>query len=125
VEVVPRKLYLFQLADGRVPFIDWLHGLRDRQAVQRIQVRIDRLSLGNIGDARAVGAGVHELKVNYGPGYRVYFGIVDTKIVLLLCGGDKSSQSKDVLTAKEYWNAYKEAKQGKGNSLRTVPIKRS
>lgn len=81
-------------------FRDWLAGLRDRTAIQRINVRIRRVSLGNFGDVEPVGEGVSELRVNYGPGYRVYFKRRGETIVLLLCGGDKSSQSRDIKLAK-------------------------
>jgi putative addiction module killer protein len=81
-------------------FDRWLGKLKDRGAVARVLVRIDRLALGNPGDVRSVGGGVSELKIDYGPGYRVYFSQQGQKIVLLLCGGDKSSQSSDISTAQ-------------------------
>lgn len=81
-------------------FDRWLLGLRDVQAKARIEVRIRRLSLGNPGDVRSVGEGVSELRIDYGPGYRVYFARRGLRVVLLLCGGDKSTQSADVALAK-------------------------
>lgn len=81
-------------------FADWLSGLRDRQARARIQVRIDRLALGNPGDVKPVGEGVSELRVVYSPGYRIYFVQRGNVLVVLLCGGDKSSQSRDIAAAK-------------------------
>ncbi len=78
----------------------WLADLRDRRAVARIAGRIDRLKLGNPGDVKSVGDGVSELRIDYGPGYRLYFKRVGHEIVLLLCGGDKSTQSKDIERAK-------------------------
>jgi putative addiction module killer protein len=80
-------------------FDEWLHGLRDRTALARILVRIDRLALGNPGDVRPVGEGVSELRIDYGPGYRVYFARRGATLVLLLCGGDKSSQRRDIEAA--------------------------
>lgn len=80
-------------------FDGWLSRLRDRRAAARILVRIDRLALGNPGDVKSIGGGVRELKIDYGPGYRVYFARRGEQVVLLLCGGDKSTQSKDVSTA--------------------------
>jgi putative addiction module killer protein len=68
--------------------------------------RLDRVETGNLGDYKSVGDGVFELRLPFGPGYRIYFGEVGATIVLLLCGGDKSSQKKDVVKAKEYWNLY-------------------
>ena len=82
-------------------FTDWFAGLRDREARARITVRIRRLSLGNPGDVKPVGSGVSEMRIDYGPGYRVYFvGRGDT-IVVLLCGGDKRHQDRDIARALE------------------------
>jgi putative addiction module killer protein len=77
-------------------------------AIVKIEQRLDRLRLGNLGNFRSVGEGVCELKIDYGPGYRVYFGQVGTTIVLLLCGGDKSTQDRDIRKAKEYWIDYEQ-----------------
>ncbi len=82
-------------------FAAWFQALRDRRARARIQVRIDRLSLGNPGDVRPVGEGVSELRIDYGPGYRVYFVRRGTALVVLLAGGDKRTQRKDVGIALE------------------------
>ena len=78
----------------------WLRGLRDRAARAKILVRIDRLALGNPGDVRPVGAGISEMRIDHGPGYRVYFTRRGQLMVILLCGGDKSTQRQDVRTAK-------------------------
>ena len=80
-------------------FARWLHKLRDRAAAQRIAIRIDRLALGNPGQARNLKGGVTEMKIDYGPGYRVYFTERAGEIVILLCGGDKSTQSADIAAA--------------------------
>lgn len=82
-------------------FDAWLRGLRDRDAKARIEVRIRRLSLGNPGQFRALKDGINELKIDYGPGYRVYYTFKGKTLILLLCGGDKSSQSKDIRLASE------------------------
>jgi putative addiction module killer protein len=82
-------------------FKDWLLYLRDRQARVRILDRIDRLEYGNPGHTRSVGEGVFELKIDYGPGYRVYYISKGDVLIVLLCGGDKSSQVKDIRRAKE------------------------
>ena len=87
-------------------FDSWLSSLRDRRAVARIAARLDRLAAGNPGDAEPIGEGVSELRINYGPGYRVYFLQRGQVLVILLCGGDKSTQSKDIRQAKvlaEQW----------------------
>jgi putative addiction module killer protein len=81
-------------------FDAWLRSLRDRQARSRINSRLLRLSLGNMGDVRPVGNGVSELRIHYGPGYRVYFVQRGAVLVVLLCGGDKSTQAADIEDAK-------------------------
>ena len=81
-------------------FDRWLSGLRDRRAVARIAARLDRLAGGNPGDAQPVGDGVSELRINYGPGYRVYFIQRGPVLIILLCGGDKGSQARDIRKAR-------------------------
>jgi len=80
-------------------FAKWLDGLDDLRARARILVRIERLASGNPGDVEAVGEGVSELRINYGPGYRVYYKKQGQKVIVLLAGGDKSTQAKDIKTA--------------------------
>ena len=82
-------------------YANWFSKLRDRQARARIDVRIRRLSLGNPGDVKPVGEGVSELRIDYGPGYRVYFVQRGATVALLLAGGDKRTQSRDIQTALE------------------------
>jgi putative addiction module killer protein len=79
----------------------WLSALIDHKAVAKITTRIERLALGNPGDVRAVGGGVSEMRIPYGPGHRVYYKQTGKEIVLLLCGGDKATQDKDIRRAKE------------------------
>jgi putative addiction module killer protein len=81
-------------------FAAWLSGLRDLQAAARINVRIRRLSLGNPGDVKPIGEGLSEMRVDYGPGYRIYFVRSDATVAVLLCGGDKKTQDRDIATAK-------------------------
>lgn len=80
-------------------FVRWLTALRDHQAQARIVARIRRAGLGNLGDVKVVGAGVSEMRIDVGPGYRVYFTRRQERLILLLCGGDKSSQSRDIRRA--------------------------
>jgi putative addiction module killer protein len=82
-------------------FDKWLDNLRDPRAGAKILTRIQRLELGNAGDVRAVGEGVTEMRIDYGPGYRVYYKQIGKQIVLLLCGGEKSTQDRDIRRAKE------------------------
>ena len=106
-----RELQIYRDPNGREPFTEWLKSLRDRTTRKRIQARIDRIESGNLGDHKSVGDGIFELRSQFGPGYRIYFGEVDNTIILLLCGGDKSSQGRDVEQAKAYWQEYKESQE--------------
>ena len=106
MEVSEKEIKSYVRANGKCPFNEWLASLRDRQARARIRVKINRVRLGNLGDCKAVGDGVLELRIDYGPGYRIYFGQVGTTLIILLCGGDKSSQSEDIKKAKKYWEDY-------------------
>ncbi len=82
-------------------FVDWLEGLRDSRAKARIITRLDRMEMGNFGDVKPVGGGVNELRIHYGPGYRVYFVRRGPVVVILLCGGDKRTQHADIVKAKK------------------------
>lgn len=104
MDEVDVRLYVTE--DDRSPYEEWLDGLRDRTARAKIRTRINRLRLGNLGSCRPVGNGVHEIKIDCGPGYRVYFANDGAALVILLCGGDKSTQARDTATAKQYWNDY-------------------
>ncbi len=91
---------------GIVPFDRWINKLRNVRVKVRILNRIDRLSLGLEGDWKSVGSGVRELRIPEGKGYRVYYAWHGEAIIILLCGGDKSSQNEDISKAKEYWRSY-------------------
>ncbi|WP_343956241.1 type II toxin-antitoxin system RelE/ParE family toxin [Yaniella flava] len=93
-------------------FERWLRKLKDRHAVARILVRVERLVAGNPGDVKPVGGGVSELRIRYGPGYRVYFLQEDDQLILLLAGGDKSTQSADITTAHSVADTWKQAQGG-------------
>ena len=101
------ELFRYRREDGREPFTDWLAGLCDKVAVARIRVRLRRVEAGNFGDCEPVGEGVTELRIHVGAGCRVYFGRHGTTVVILLCGGDKSSQAADIRRAKDYWSEWK------------------
>jgi putative addiction module killer protein len=100
------ELLEYLTEDGQNPFRVWLEKLRDRQARAKIRVRLNRIRLGNFGDCKPVGNGVSELRIPHGPGYRVYFGRRGNAVVILLYGGDKKTQSKDIALAQKYWNDY-------------------
>jgi putative addiction module killer protein len=103
-----KQINLYLTREGISPFTNWLESLKDKTMRYRIQERLDRLALGNFGDHKSVGKGVFELKFMFGSGYRVYYGEESDKIILLLCGGDKSSQKKDIKKAHEFWRDYQE-----------------
>jgi len=86
------EIRTFETEDGRVPFDDWFMGIRDMQTRARIETRIDRLALGNFGNCTSAREGVSELKIDFGPGYRVYFGRDGDTLVILLRGGKKDTQ---------------------------------
>lgn len=102
-----RTLHIYRTEDQGEPFSEWLEALRDDKAIAVIQKRLVRVSLGNLGIYRSVGDGVFEFKIDYGPGYRVYFVQIGEVVLLILCGGDKSSQAKDIERAKQYWIDFK------------------
>jgi putative addiction module killer protein len=96
---------------GNSPYADWLKSLRDPKTRARIIMQVDRMELGLFGDSQPVGDGLSELRIHYGPGYRVYYGKEGEQIYLLLCGGDKSTQTKDIKQAKAYWQDHKRRNQ--------------
>ena len=103
-----RQIETYETTDGKCPFDEWYEALKDRKAKARIRARINRVRLGNFGDCRSVGQGVFELRIHFGSGYRVYFGQVGLTLVVLLCGGDKGSQRRDIRKAQQYWKEYRE-----------------
>ncbi len=109
-EIIPKEIREYLTVTGRSPFSEWLNSLRDVSGRAKVRIRLDRLRLGNMGDCKSVGEGVQELRIAFGPGYRVYLGQESDSLILLLCGGDKSTQSKDIQTAKNYWQDYKNRK---------------
>lgn len=101
------KLNEYMTIGGRRPFNEWLLGLRDIRVRARIRARLDRLELGNLGDHVPVGEGVLELRIFCGPGYRVYFSLENRNVILLLIGGTKATQRRDIKMAKTYWTDYR------------------
>jgi putative addiction module killer protein len=93
---------------GKDLFDDWLTKLADARAQAKIASRINRLAAGNFGDCKSLGQGLSELRIAWGPGYRIYYALIGRECVLLLCGGDKRKQSSDIDRALEYLKDYKE-----------------
>ncbi len=103
-----RKQIIFYVADnGQQPFLEWFNSLKDLKTQAKINKRLRLINLGNFSDYKSVGRGVCELRINHGSGYWIYFGQDGDTLVILLCAGDKSSQKKDIETAKKYWLNYK------------------
>jgi putative addiction module killer protein len=98
-----RILRNYKTLSGTVPFVDWMNSIKDPVTRLRIRRRLDRVELGNLGDYKSLGDGISELKLPFGCGYRIYFAEDGDVIIILLSGGDKSSQVKDIATAKTYW----------------------
>ncbi len=107
VFATPKDVVAFRTRDGQVLFEQWLDDLDDKRAVARILARLARVRQGNLGDCKPVGEGVSELRVDYGPGYLVYFGQKRRTLVVLLCGGDKRTQDRDIRLAKQFWQEFK------------------
>lgn len=107
--------------NNKEPLTEWLLSLDDTTEYIITQ-RLNRLEGGNFGDYKSVGDGVFEIRINYGPGYRVYFGKQGNTIVILLMGGDKGTQKRDIDKAKRYWLNYKELEHGKNKRTSTKKI---
>jgi len=99
-----KKVFYYKLPNGKVPFFEWLENLEDRLGRSRIRRRLERMELGYYGDYKLLGSGICEARFFLGPGYRIYFARPDQKSIVFLCGGDKSSQEKDIILGKHYWN---------------------
>jgi putative addiction module killer protein len=106
--VEPKQLVFYADENGTEPFQLWLDDLRDDRNRRRILSRLTRVQQGNYGDVEPIGEGLSELRFFFGSGYRVYFGEEADNIVVILCGGDKDSQSQDIENAKAYWQEYKD-----------------
>lgn len=103
-----KQIIIYADENGHEPYRSWIDSLKVKKGQQRIRARIRRLGEGLYGDCDSVGEGVSELRMFFDPGYRVYFGEDADNIVVLLCGGDKDSQNRDIKSAKEYWKDYKD-----------------
>lgn len=99
------KIAVYAKPNGKMPFIDWLESL-DKPIRYRVKERLDRIALGNFGDYKAIESGISEFRLAFGARYRIYFAQQNDNIILLLCGGDKRSQKKDIKNAIAYWHDY-------------------
>ena len=104
--IEPITLEVYCDAKGKQPFVEWLQKLRDRQTRARIERRLERLEQGNRGDCKGLGEGLFELRLFFGSGYRVDYGERDRQLIVLLCGGDKDSQERDITNAQTLWRDY-------------------
>jgi len=102
IQTFPYEIDYYKTTEGKAPFKEWLESMRDVNGRAKIRVRLDRARLGNLGDHKLVDEGVWELRIDYGPGYRVYFAKEGNSLVLLLIGGDKGTQKRDIAQATGY-----------------------
>lgn len=103
-----KQIELYKTKRGKIPFLQWLNRLKDKMIKIKIKRRLDRLSLGDFGDYKLITKELCELRIHVGPGYRIYFACYKQDIVVLLIGGDKKSQKRDVKKAGKYWVDFKE-----------------
>ena len=101
------EIKIYQTSSRKRPFDKWLNDLTDRKAQIAIDLRLERIRLGNLGQNKSLGGGVYELKIDLGPGFRIYYGKIGLQVILLLCAGDKRSQQKDIILAKKYFQDFK------------------
>ena len=113
MDTIQRVVRIYLTEAGDSPFEEWFDDLSDIRSKQRILARLARVRAGNFGDWKSVGEGVHEMRIDCGPGYRLYFGLEGHQVVILLVGGDKGTQDKDIQRAKRYWYDYKQRKESK------------
>jgi putative addiction module killer protein len=104
------ELVVYVTEEGKAPFEDWFNKI-DTAVALKVRTALARIETGNLGDVKPVGQGVSERRITFGPGYRVYFGQDGDTLVILLCGGTKKRQSKDIEQAKAFWDDYKNRKQ--------------
>ncbi len=104
--VIEREIKKLELQNGLVPFDEWFDSLRDRKWQAAVDSRLARVRAGNFGDAKSVGGGVFELRIDLGPGLRVYYGLHGRQVVVLLAGGDKRGQARDIRRAQQLWQQF-------------------
>ena len=114
MEARQREICFYETRNRKQPFSEWLENLGDAKALARIKSGIERLANGNLGDSKSLGWGVHEYRIHFGPGYRIYYANAGKVVLLLLCGGTKRGQGKDIERALSYWRDYLEREEKNG-----------
>ncbi len=104
--ITPKEVRVYRRPHGAAPFDQWLASLKDAKGTRTVLRRNRRITLGNCGGCQVVGGGVYELRIHFGPGYRIYFGQTGDTL-FILCGGDKSTQTRDIQIAQSYWVNYR------------------
>jgi len=100
------EIEFYRTPTGRCPFDIWFDRIKERQTRSKIYTRLDRLRMGNFGNCKSLSDGIGELRLDYGPGIRIYYSKIGNKVILLLCGGEKNSQDRDINDAKQYLKEY-------------------
>jgi len=104
--VIRLEIQYYLTSGGESPYLHWLNGLRDHKAAGLASARLNRISLGNLGDCKALGAGLMELRIDHGPGYRIYFTFHGKKLVIVFAAGSKRTQDRDIKKARDYLSDY-------------------
>ena len=107
MDITPKEVREYKSQNGKIPIREWLDSIQEKRTRGIIDIRLERLRRGLLGEWETVGLGVSELKIHYGPGYRIYFAQLDLATVILFCGGDKNSQTRDIQKAFDYWMDYR------------------
>lgn len=106
IEATQKEIEFYITPEGKIPFNDWFESLKDKRGREEVARRLNRALQGNFGDHKVLSEGLYEMRITYGPAYRIYYTEKDKRIIVLLCAGDKSSQSEDIKRAKQYLEDY-------------------
>ena len=106
MQIRPREIRIYTTSNGRSPYRQWSTRIRDEKLRTAISTRLTRLETGNLGDFKRLNQDLYELRIHYGSGYRIYFGSFQNTVIILLCGGTKGTQQRDITRAQNYWNDF-------------------
>ena len=106
MQIHPREIRIYTTPNGRAPYRQWYARIKDGKLRTIISTRLTRLETGNLGDFKRLNQDLYELRIHYGPGYRIYFGSFQNTVVILLCAGTKGTQQRDITRAQNYWNDF-------------------